>query len=221
MDISPLYLSLKLSLTTTILLILIASPIVYSLVFIKIPGKTFLDALINLPMVLPPTVIGFFMLIMMGPHGIGTLWEKLIGSQLLFSFTGLVIASVIYNLPFAVAPMRAAFSRIDPRLIENAQVLGLSQYFVFFRVILPNSILGIAASSILVFLHTIGEFGVIFMIGGSIPGSTKVASIAIYEAVESMRYHDAWMMSLILIPVSYIFLLTINYLNRGSRNYES
>jgi molybdate transport system permease protein len=220
MDISPLYLSLKLSLTTTILLILIASPVVYSLVFIKIPGKTFLDALINLPIVLPPTVIGFFMLIMMGPHGIGNLWERVTGSQLLFSFTGLVIASIIYNLPFAVAPMRAAFSRIDPRLIENAQVLGLSQYSVFFRVILPNSILGIAASSILVFLHTIGEFGVIFMIGGSIPGNTKVASIAIYEAVENMKYHDAWMMSLVLIPVSYIFLLTINYLNRGSRNYE-
>jgi molybdate transport system permease protein len=220
MDISPLYLSLKLSLTTTILLILIAPPIVYSLVFIKIPGKTFLDALINLPIVLPPTVIGFCMLIMMGPHGIGNLWERITGSHLLFTFTGLVIASVIYNLPFAVAPMRTAFSRIDPRLIENAQVLGLSQYSVFFRVILPNSIPGIAASSILVFLHTIGEFGVILMISGSIPGSTKVASIAIYEAVENLRYRDAWMMSLVLILVSYIFLLAINYLNRGSRNYE-
>lgn len=221
MDINPLYLSLRLSLVTTIILLLIASPVVYSLVFIKIPGKTFLDALINLPMVLPPTVTGFYLLVLMGPHGAGDVWEKIFGSQLLFSFTGLVIASVIYNLPFAVAPMRAAYSRVEPRLIENARVLGLTQTAIFFRVIIPNSIPGITASSILVFLHTIGEFGVILMVGGSIPGQTKVASIAIYEAVESMRYRDAWMMSLILIPVSYGFLLTANYLNGGSRSHES
>ena len=141
---------------------------------------------------------------------IGHIWESLFGFPLLFTFTGIVIASLIYSLPFAVAPMKAAFARIDLRLVENAQVLGLSPIAVFFRVILPNSLAGIAASAILVFLHTIGEFGVILMVGGSIPGKTKVASIAIYEAVEALRYQDAWLMSLMLVPVCFVFLLIVN-----------
>ncbi len=218
MDLSPLFLSIKLSITTTIILLAIASPTAFSLVFTKIPGKTFFDAFINLPMVLPPTVLGFYMLLFMGSNGIGELWEKIFGYQLLFSFTGIVIATTITGLPFALAPIKTAFTKINPRLIESAQILGLSPIAVFFRVILPNSIPGIAASAIVVFLHTIGQFGVIMMIGGSIPGKTKVISIAIYEAVENMQYNDAMQMSLILLPISYFFLIIVNYLSRGARD---
>ena len=213
MDLVALYLSIKLAVVSTIVLIIIAAPLSYTLVYSRIPGKSFLDAIINLPIVLPPTVLGFYLLVVMSPKSsIGHVWESLFGFPLLFTFTGIVIASLIYSLPFAVAPMKAAFARIDLRLVENAQVLGLSPIAVFFRVILPNSLAGIAASAILVFLHTIGEFGVILMVGGSIPGKTKVASIAIYEAVEALRYQDAWLMSLMLIPVCFVFLLIVNRL---------
>ncbi len=213
MDLVALYLSIKLAAVSTIVLIIIAAPLSYALVYSRIPGKPFLDALINLPIVLPPTVLGFYLLVVMSPKSsIGHVWETVFGFPLLFTFTGIVIASLIYSLPFAVAPMKAAFARIEPRLVENAQVLGLSPVAIFFRVILPNSLAGIAASAILVFLHTIGEFGVILMVGGSIPGKTKVASIAIYEAVEAMRYQDAWLMSIMLVPVCFVFLLMVNRL---------
>lgn len=213
MDLLPLYLSLKLAAVSTVVLIAAAAPLSYFLVFFRMPGKSFVEALINLPIVLPPTVLGFYLLVVMGPKGgVGQAWGSVFGSTLLFTFTGIVAASIVYSLPFAVAPMKSAFLRIDPRLVENAQVLGLNPAAIFLRVVLPNSLAGIAASAILVFLHTIGEFGVILMVGGSIPGETKVASIAIYEAVEALRYRDAWLMSLALVPVSYLFLLLVNRL---------
>lgn len=213
MDLVALYISIKLAVVSTIVLIIIAAPLSCLLVFYRIPGKSFVEALINLPIVLPPTVLGFYLLMALGPKGgVGSLWVLVFGSPLLFTFTGIVIASIIYSLPFAVAPMKAAFTRIDLRLVENAQVLGLSPMAIFFRVILPNSLAGVAASAILVFLHTIGEFGVILMVGGSIPGRTKVASIAIYEAVEALRYKDAWLMSITLVPVCFVFLLMVNWL---------
>ena len=213
MDLVALYISIKLAVVSTIVLIIIAAPLSCLLVFYRIPGRSFVEALINLPIVLPPTVLGFYLLMALGPKGgVGSLWEVVFGSPLLFTFTGIVIASIIYSLPFAVAPMKAAFTRIDLRLVENAQVLGLSPMAIFFRVILPNSLAGVAASAILVFLHTIGEFGVILMVGGSIPGRTKVASIAIYEAVEALRYKDAWLMSITLVPVCFVFLLMVNWL---------
>ena len=219
MDLIPLLLSLKLAAVCTTVLTIIAAPLSYVLVYQRMPGKTFLDALINLPIVLPPTVLGFYLLVIMSPKGaIGHAWETVFGFPLLFTFTGIVIASLIYSLPFAVAPMKAAFAKIDRRLVENSYVLGLTPAATFFRVILPNSVAGIAASAILVFLHTIGEFGVILMVGGSIPGKTKVASIAIYEAVEALRYRDAWLMSITLVPVSYLFLLLVNRLNPEDRH---
>lgn len=214
MEFLPLYLSLKLAAVTTIILIIAAAPLSYALVFHRMRGKSFIEALVNLPIVLPPTVLGFYLLVVMGPRGsIGHAWETVFGAPLLFTFTGIVTASIIYSLPFAVAPMKTAFMRIDPRLVENAQVLGLNPAAIFLRVIVPNSLAGIAASAILVFLHSIGEFGVILMVGGSIPGETKVASIAIFEAVEALRYQDAWLMSITLVPVCYVFLLLVNRLN--------
>jgi molybdate transport system permease protein len=218
MDWVPFYLSGKLALITTILLVTLSAPLSYVLTFSRFTGKSLCEALVNLPLVLPPTVLGFYLLIVMGPKGIlGRIWEWLTHSPLIFSFAGIVFASLLYSLPFAIQPMKAAFTKIDRRLLENAYVLGLSPVSTFFRVVLPNSIGGVAASAILVFVHTLGEFGVILMVGGSIPGKTKVASIAIFEAVEALRYNDAWVMSLTLLPICYVVLLLVNVLSEKKR----
>ena len=155
-------------------------------------------------------MLGFYLLYAMNPNSLlGRVWEWLTGGDLVFSFSGIVLASTVYSLPFAYQPLKAAFIKVDKRLIESAYVLGLSPISTFFRVIIPNSVGGFAASAILVFVHTLGEFGVILMVGGSIPGRTKVVSIAIYEAVEALRYREAVMMSAILIPVCYCVLLIV------------
>lgn len=212
--LEPLVLSAKLALITTLLIPLAAAPLAYVLAFRRFPGKSLLDALVSLPMVLPPTVLGFALLLAMRPQGaLGGAWESLTGQRLVFSFTGIVLASLVYNLPFAVQPLRTAFEKLDPRLLEASAVLGLSPLRTFFRVVLPCSLPGLAAASVLVFAHSLGEFGVILMVGGSIPGSTKVAAIAIYEAVEAMRYNDALMICLALVPVSFAALVAINSMN--------
>ena len=217
MDWTALFLSLKLALVATAILMLLTAPLACLLAYSRLPGKAFLEAFINLPLAMPPTVVGFYLLILMGPEGqLGRLWTGVTGSPLLFTFAGIVIASIIYSIPFALQPMRAAFEKIDPRLIDSARVLGLAPPAIFIRVILPNSLNGIAASAILVFLHTLGAFGVMLMVGGSIPGETRVASIAIYEAVETLQYGSAAMMSLALLPVCYVFLLVVHRLTRKS-----
>jgi len=217
MDYLALYVTLKLAFFTTVFLMVIAAPIAYLLAYYRFPGKSLLEALVYLPMALPPTVIGFYLIIVMSPKGfVGHAWGSLTGGSLLFTFLGITIASIIYSIPFAVQPMKAAFSKIDRRLLENAYVLGLSKRATFLRVIIPNSVAGIAAAAVLVFLHSIGAFGVLLMVGGSIPGETKVASIAIYEAVETMNYSAAGLIALSFIPISYVFLLLINKLNKDS-----
>ncbi|MFA6413507.1 MAG: molybdate ABC transporter permease subunit [Syntrophales bacterium] len=217
MDWTALFLSLKLALVATTILMIVTAPLACLMAYSRLPGKAFLEAFINLPLAMPPTVVGFYLLIIMGPEGwLGGLWTRATGSPLLFTFTGIVIASIIYSIPFALQPMRAAFEKIDPRLIESARILGLSPPAIFTRVIIPNSLNGIAASAILVFLHTLGAFGVILMVGGSVPGQTRVASVAIYEAVETLQYGSAAMMSLALLPICYIFLLVVHRLTRRS-----
>ncbi len=214
MDWFPLLLSAKLALLTMVILVVLTMPVAYMLAFARFPGRSLCEALINLPLVLPPTVLGFYLLIAMGPKGpAGRVWEWMSGRQLVFSFAGIVVASLVYSLPFAFQPMKATFSKIDKRLLESAYVLGLSPISAFFRVVLPNSIAGIAASAVLVFVHTLGEFGVILMVGGSIPGKTKVVSIAIYEAVEALRYKEAGIMALTLVPVCYGVLILVNRLS--------
>ena len=218
MDFLSLYVTLKLAAVTTIVLLIIAAPVAYALAYVRFPGKSLMEALIYLPMALPPTVMGFYLILVMGPKGVaGRVWEAVTGGSLLFTFLGITIASVIYSIPFAVQPMKAAFQKIDPRLLENACVLGLSRFAAFIRVVLPNSVSGIIAADVLVFLHSIGAFGVLLMVGGSIPGVTKVASIAVYEAVEAMDYGTAGLMSLCFIPIGYAFLLLVNKLNGDSR----
>jgi len=216
MDWTALFLSLKLAGAATAILMVVTAPLACLLAYSRVPGKAFLEAFINLPLAMPPTVVGFYLLVVMGPEGpLGKLWAGATGAPLLFTFAGIVIASIIYSIPFALQPMRAAFEKIDPRLIESARILGLSPPAIFTRVILPNSRNGIAAAAILVFLHTLGAFGVILMVGGSVPGQTRVASIAIYEAVETLQYGSAALMSLALLPVCYLFLLIVQHLTRS------
>ena len=213
-----LYLSAKLAIISTAILIILVTPVVYLLAYHRFPGRVLLDSLISLPLVLPPTVLGFYLLIAMGPKSpLGSGFEAVFGSQLVFSFTGIVLASMLHSLPYAAQPLKAAFEKIDRRLLESAYVLGTSPAAAFFRVILPNSVGGLTAAVILAFAHTMGEFGVILMVGGSIPGETKVASIAVFELVESLRYREAWILSLALVVISYIVLLGVNFINSRDR----
>jgi len=219
MDLQPLYLSAKLALVSTAVLIVLVTPLAYCLAYFRFRGKLLLDSLISIPLVLPPTVLGFYLLIGMGPRSlIGQGFEAMFGSPLVFSFTGIVIASMLHSLPYAVQPLKGAFEKIDQRLLESSYVLGVSPFAAFFRVVLPNSIGGLTAASILAFAHTMGEFGVILMVGGSIPGETKVASIAVFELVESLHYREAWRLSLALMAISYIILLVVNFLNSRERS---
>ncbi|HIJ79533.1 MAG TPA: molybdate ABC transporter permease subunit [Deltaproteobacteria bacterium] len=218
MDFSPLILSLRLSMVSTVILLVLAAPLTYVLAYGRFRGKILVEALVGLPLVLPPTVLGFYLLLVLGPDGmIGGIWQAISGQPLLFTFIGIVIASMFHSLPYAVQPLRAAFEKIDPRLLETAAVLGCSPMAAFFRVVLPNARGGLVAAAVLAFAHTMGEFGVILMVGGSIPGKTRVASIAIYEYVEALRYHEAWQLSLALVVISYVVLLLVSYLNRGGR----
>ena len=215
MDFLPLYVSLKLAVVTTVILMILAAPVAYVLSYSNFRGKSLVEAFINLPMALPPTVLGFYLLMALGTKGaVGRGWEMVTGNSLLFTFLGITIASIIYSIPIAVQPMKAAFQKIDTRLLESAYILGLSRSAAFIRVVIPNSISGAIAAAALVFLHSLGAFGVLLMVGGSIPGQTKVASIAIYEAVEAMNYTEAGLMALCFIPISYAFLLLVNRLNR-------
>ena len=217
MDLAPLYLSAKLALLSTALLLVVAAPLTYCLVYYHFRGKFLVEALIGLPLVVPPTVMGFYLLVLMGPNGmLGKGWQVLTGQPLVFTFAGILLAAMVHSLPYAVQPLKSAYERLDSRLLEMAQVLGCSPVSAYFRVILPNTISGLIASGILAFAHTMGEFGVILMVGGSIPGQTKVASIAIYEYVEALRYREAWILSLALVAISYIILLVVNGLNRRS-----
>lgn len=216
MDFLPLILSAKLALTCTVILLIIGTPIAYFLAFKNFKGKFLVESFISLPLVVPPTVLGFYMLVLLGPKGpLGQGWNLLTGNSLAFTFAGLVIASLVHGLPFAIQPIKASFEKLDPRLLEMAYVMGLSPLQTFFKVILPNTINGLTAAAMLTFAHTMGEFGVILMVGGSIPGKTKVASIAIYEYVENLQYDKAAIMSLVMILASYAILVGVNYLNRS------
>jgi len=215
MDMNPLYLSLQLALVGMGFLLITAVPISYCMVFQRFRGFFFVESIVGLPLVLPPTVLGFFLLVAMGPaSAFGRGWETLFGRPLVFTFSGIVMAAVLQGLPFAVQPLKTAFARVDRHLVETAYVLGASPMRTFFKVILPNARGGLVAAAILSFAHIMGEFGVILMVGGSIPAKTKVASIAIFEFVETMQYHHARVLSLTLLGISYAVLLLFNYLNR-------
>ena len=215
-DWQPILLSLKLAFITTILLFLASIPISNWMATSKSRFKPVIEALVSLPLVLPPTVVGFYLLLAFSPNnGFGAWLKGTLGFDLIFSFEGLVLASMIYSLPFMVQPIYGALSEIPNSLREASYVLGKSKRATLLTVLLPNIKPAILTGLVLSFAHTIGEFGVVLMIGGNIPGETKVASIAVYDEVESLNYGAANVYSLVLLALCFCILLSVYLFNGG------
>jgi molybdate transport system permease protein len=220
MDYQPLWLTLKLALVTTCCLLIVGIPVAAGLTGSKSKFKPVLEAIISLPLVLPPSVLGFYLLLAFSPAGsIGKTLESVFNIRLVFSFTGLVISSIIYSLPFMVHPVQAGLEALPGSLRDASQTLGKSALQTFVQVLLPNIKPALLTGTILTFAHTLGEFGLVLMIGGNIPGVTKVASIAIYDEVESLQFQKAHIYAAILLVVSFIILLTVYFTNK--RLYKS
>jgi molybdate transport system permease protein len=196
-------------------LLLIALPLAYWLAYTRWRWKFLLESIVALPLVLPPTVLGFYALIALGPRGfLGQAWQKLFGHSLAFTFTGLVLASLFYSLPFAVQPLIASFESLDRRLLDAAAVLGANRIRTLFTVILPLSLPGLLTAVVLSFAHTLGEFGVVLMVGGNLPGVTRTVSIDIYDRVQALDYASAHQMALLLLLISFVVLSIVYGVNR-------
>lgn len=214
----PLWLSAQLAFVTTLILICVATPVAWWLSRSVSRLKPFAQAVVALPIVLPPTVLGFYLLILLGQGGaIGGWWARLTGDALTFSFAGLVIASCVYSLPFAVQPLQNAFESLPRSFLERAWTLGASRLDAFFSIAIPLSARGFVSAAVLSFAHTIGEFGVVLMVGGNIPGETRVVSIAIYDHVESLDYVAAHRLSLILVGFAFLVLFSMFAVNHRWR----
>jgi len=214
-DLTALLITLKLAGLTTLILLLIGTPIAWWLARSRWRFKFLVEAIVALPLVLPPTVLGFYLLIALGPHGpIGGLMEALGGQPLAFTFAGLVIGSVFYSMPFVIQPLQDAFSAVGRRPMEVAATLRASPIDRFFSVAVPLARPGFLTAAVLGFAHTLGEFGVVLMIGGNIPGATQVISISIYDHVEALEYTQAHWISGGLLLLSFILLISVYALNR-------
>ncbi|TDJ27424.1 MAG: molybdate ABC transporter permease subunit [Gammaproteobacteria bacterium] len=215
MELGPIWISLRLASVTVVVLMLLGTPLAWWLAFTHSRSRAVIEALVALPLVLPPTVLGFYLLILLGPAGsIGSFWVEITGTTLTFSFSGLVIASVIYSFPFAVQPLQTAFEGIGRAPLEAAATLGATPLDTFLRVASPLALRGYLSAIVLGFAHTLGEFGVVLMVGGNIPGVTKVISIAIYEQVETLSYTQAHYLSAGLLTFSFVVLLGVYVINR-------
>lgn len=216
-DPAPLWLSFRLALTTTVILLLIAIPLANWLAYTRFRLRAAIEALISLPLVLPPSVLGFYLLLAFSPsNALGKFIEHYFDLRLVFSFPGLVIASLIYSLPFMVNPILSGLKGLPHSLRDASSTLGKSALTTLVKVQLPNIRPSLLTGIVLSFAHTIGEFGVVLMIGGNIPGQTKVASLAIYDEVQSLRYHEANQYALALLAFSFIILLTVHLVNQHS-----
>ena len=214
-DLTALWITLKLAMVSTLLLLLLCAPLAWWLAHTRSRIKVLVEALVAMPLVLPPTVMGFYLLVLLGPRGaVGGFLESIGIGHLAFSFSGLVIGSMLFSLPFVVQPLQNAFATAGGRVLEVAATLRASPLDRFFTVVLPLSQRGFLTASVLSFAHTLGEFGMILMIGGNIPGRTQVASIAIYDHVEAMDYAAAHSLSLILVVSSFMLLMLVFALNR-------
>ena len=214
-DLTAFWITLQLAALTTVILLIIGTPLAWWLARAEFRGKSLIEAVIALPLVLPPTVLGFYLLVALGPHGpIGGTLKALGGAPLAFTFTGLVIGSVIYSLPFVVQPLQNAFAAIGRRPMEVAATLGASPLDGFVNVALPLARRGFITAAVLGFAHTVGEFGVVLMIGGNIPGETRVLSIAIYDNVEALDYARAHLLAGGLLVFSFLLLLAVYVINR-------
>jgi molybdate transport system permease protein len=215
LSLGPVWLSLRLATVTVLVLLLLATPLAWWLAFTRSRARTWVEAVVALPLVLPPTVLGFYLLILLGPTGaIGRYWVEITDSTLTFSFSGLVIASVIYSFPFAVQPLQVAFEGVGKAPLEAAAVLGARPFDAFVSVASPLALRGYLSAIVLSFAHTLGEFGVVLMVGGNIPGATKVISIAVYEHVETLEYAQAHVLSAGLLVFSFVVLLAVYTFNR-------
>ena len=214
MDWQPLWLTFRLAIITSTILFVVALPLAYWLAFAKFKGRGLVEAVIGMPLVLPPSVLGFYLLLAFSPsYWFGAWIENILGLRLVFSFPGLVIGSVIYSLPFMVYPLRAGLQSLPASLREASYTLGKSRFETFYKILLPNCKSAILTAIVLTFAHTVGEFGVVLMIGGNIPGVTKVASVAIYNEVEALNYTGANQYALVLFAITFIILLLVYSIN--------
>ena len=215
MDLSALRLSLVLAALTTVALLAIGLPVAHWLAHTRWRLRFLVEAVVALPLVLPPTVLGFYLLWGLGPRGpLGPAFQAVLGHPFPFSFAGLLLASVLYSLPFAVQPFAAAIASVDPRLVEASYALGVSRLGTFLRVTLPLSWNGVLAGAVLTFAHTMGEFGVVLMVGGNIPGETRTLSIAVFDQVEALEYGAAHRSAALLLAISFAVLALVYGLQR-------
>jgi molybdate transport system permease protein len=215
MDWQAFCLTLRLALLVTAILVLLGLPIAYWITYSRWRWKYLAEAIVALPLVLPPTVLGFYLLVALGSRSpLGRSWQAVTGHSLAFSFEGLVIASILYSLPFAVQPLAASFDSVDRRLLAASAILGATKLETFFRVVLPLSFSGLITGAALSFAHTMGEFGVVLMVGGNIPGVTRTVSIDIYDKVQAFDYSGANLTALVLLVISFAVLSAVYGLNR-------
>lgn len=215
MNWTAISVTFQLATLTAVILLLVGLPIAYWLTFSRWRWKFVIESVVALPLVLPPTVLGFYILVAIGPHSpVGRLYTDLIGHPLPFTFEGLLLASILYSLPFAVQPFASAFDQVDRRVLEASWTLGVSRLATFFRLMLPLSAAGAVTGFVLSFAHTLGEFGVVLMVGGNIEGETRTVSIDIYDEVQALNYVGAAKTALFLLAISYAVLLTVYAMNR-------
>jgi molybdate transport system permease protein len=215
MNLDALLLSFRLAAVVSAVLLILALPLAYWLAFTRWRGKFLLESVVALPLVLPPTVLGFYALIALGPRGLlGRLWQYLFGHTLAFTFAGLVIASLVYSLPFAVQPLIASFESLDRCLLDASSILGATRTRTFFRIILPLSWPGVVTALVLSFAHTLGEFGVVLMVGGNLPGITRTISIDIYDRAQALDFASANHTALLLLGISFVVLALVYGMNR-------
>ena len=221
-DILALITTLKMAGLTTIILMLIGTPLAWYLAKMQSRAKVFIEALVALPLVLPPTVLGFYLLLVFSPQYLpGQLWQQATGQQLAFSFSAIVIGSVLYSLPFVVQPLQKAFEQLGDDLLEAAAMLGANAFDRFFTIVLPITEASFITAASLGFAHTVGEFGVVLMIGGNIPGETRVLSIALFDHVEAFDYAQAHIISISLVISSLVLLSLIYLLNRPAKHNQT
>jgi molybdate transport system permease protein len=215
MDWQAFWLTIRLAFLVTAVLLLAGLPLAYWIAYSRWRWKFLVEAVVAMPIVLPPTVLGFYVLLALGSRSpLGRWWQSLTGHTLAFTFAGLVIGSIIYSLPFAVQPFAEAFSLIDPKLMAASAILGASKRRTFLRVVLPLSVPGLVTGMALSFAHTLGEFGVVLMVGGNIPGVTRTVSIDIYDRVQAFDYAGANQTALVLLAISFASLCVVYGVNR-------
>jgi molybdate transport system permease protein len=220
MILQALILTMRLAVTVSLILLVVGVPLAYWLAFSPRRGKFFVEAIVSLPIVLPPTVLGFYVLIAIGPISpVGRWYQSLTGHPLAFTFSGLVVGSVLYSLPFAVQPIETSFAAVDRKLLEASALLGASGWRTFWKILLPLGLPGVLTGFVLSFAHTLGEFGVVLMIGGNIPGATRTISILVFDQVEALDYAAANQTALLLLVICFLLLAAL-YGLRGRASWN-